>query len=59
MKILENGKIINDKTVIILCEQALINAHRLDANIVAPSDMMEQELEKSDNIWIKIIKKKL
>ncbi|MDE3060016.1 MAG: porphobilinogen synthase [Pseudomonadota bacterium] len=38
--IVENGQIINDKTVDILCRQALVQA-RAGCDIVAPSDMMD------------------
>jgi len=38
--ILENGQILNDKTVEILCEQALVQAEA-GCDIVAPSDMMD------------------
>ena len=43
--LVENGKVINDKTVSILCEQALINAEA-GCDIVAPSDMMDGRIEK-------------
>ncbi len=36
----ENGRILNDETVDVLCEQALCHA-RAGADIVAPSDMMD------------------
>ena len=43
--LLEDGKVINDKTVSILCEQALINAEA-GCDIIAPSDMMDGRIEK-------------
>lgn len=36
----ENGKILNDETIEVLCKQALCHA-RAGADIVAPSDMMD------------------
>ena len=57
--LLENGKVINDKTVSILCEQALINAEA-GCDIVAPSDMMDGRVEKIRKyLDKKIIKKTL
>ncbi|MFZ4762494.1 MAG: porphobilinogen synthase [Alphaproteobacteria bacterium] len=51
--IMSDGQIINDETVAILCEQALLQA-KAGADIVAPSDMMDgriamirQQLEQS------------
>ena len=38
--LIENGKILNDPTVEILCKQALTQAHA-GADIIAPSDMMD------------------
>ncbi|MCC6598924.1 MAG: porphobilinogen synthase [Alphaproteobacteria bacterium] len=38
--LLRDGKIINDETVAILCQQALIQA-RAGADVIAPSDMMD------------------
>ena len=46
--ILEDGKIINDKTVKILCEQALINS-QAGCDIVAPSDMMDGRIVQIRN----------
>ncbi len=43
--LIENSKIVNDKTVSVLCEQALINAEA-GCDIVAPSDMMDGRVEK-------------
>lgn len=36
----ENGKIVNDQTVEVLCEMSLLHA-KMGAHIVAPSDMMD------------------
>ncbi len=41
----KNGKILNDQTIELLCEQALINA-KAGCDIVAPSDMMDGRIEK-------------
>lgn len=38
--LLENGKILNDETVEILCQQALVQA-AAGCNVIAPSDMMD------------------
>lgn len=38
--VIENGKIVNDATVEILCKQAVIQA-QAGADIIAPSDMMD------------------
>lgn len=38
--LLENGKILNDETIEILCRQALVQA-RAGSDIIAPSDMMD------------------
>lgn len=38
--LIENGKILNDPTVEILCKQALVQA-QAGADIIAPSDMMD------------------
>jgi porphobilinogen synthase len=38
--ILENGRILNDETVAILCQQAVIQAEA-GSDIIAPSDMMD------------------
>ena len=46
--LIENGEIINDKTVNVLCEQALINADA-GCDIIAPSDMMDGRVEKIRN----------
>ncbi len=46
--LIENSKVINDKTVTVLCEQALINAEA-GCDIVAPSDMMDGRVEKIRN----------
>ena len=35
-----DGKIDNDKTIHLLCKQALVHAHA-GADILAPSDMMD------------------
>jgi porphobilinogen synthase len=43
--IVENGKILNDATVEILCKQA-INQARAGCDIVAPSDMMDGRVGK-------------
>ncbi len=52
----ENGYIVNDTTVAVLCQQALIHA-QAGADVVAPSDMMDgrigairQALEKAGHI---------
>ena len=44
----ENGKVVNDKTVNILFEQALIHA-QAGCDIVAPSDMMDGRIKKIRN----------
>ena len=46
--LIENSKVVNDKTVTVLCEQALINAEA-GCDIVAPSDMMDGRVEKIRN----------
>ena len=46
--LIENGEIVNDKTVDLLCEQALINA-QAGCDIVAPSDMMDGRIKKIRN----------
>ncbi len=46
--LIENGEIINDKTINVLCEQALINADA-GCDIIAPSDMMDGRVEKIRN----------
>ena len=46
--LVENGKIINDKTLDLLCEQALINS-QAGCDIVAPSDMMDGRIKKIRN----------
>ncbi|MBF95774.1 MAG: Delta-aminolevulinic acid dehydratase [Alphaproteobacteria bacterium MarineAlpha9_Bin4] len=46
--LVENGKVINDKTLDLLCEQALINA-QAGCDIVAPSDMMDGRVQKIRN----------
>lgn len=38
--VLENGKILNDETIEVLCRQAFIQA-KAGADIIAPSDMMD------------------
>ncbi len=38
--IVENGVVMNDKTVEVLCQQALVQA-KAGCDIVAPSDMMD------------------
>ena len=46
--VIENGLIVNDKTVDILCEQALTVA-QAGCDIVAPSDMMDGRILKIRN----------
>ena len=46
--LIENREVVNDKTVTVLCEQALINAEA-GCDIVAPSDMMDGRVEKIRN----------
>ena len=46
--LVENGKVVNDETVNILCEQALIHA-QAGCDIVAPSDMMDGRIKKIRN----------
>ena len=46
--LIENGKVVNDKTVSVLCEQALVNAEA-GCDIIAPSDMMDGRIEKIRN----------
>ncbi len=38
--LLENGEIVNDKTIEVLCEQSLVQA-RAGCDVIAPSDMMD------------------
>lgn len=47
-----DGKIINDKTVEILCQMALVQAEA-GADIVAPSDMMDGRVAAIRNVLIK------
>jgi len=54
--IIENNQILNDKTVDILCEQALIVA-QAGCDIVAPSDMMDGRILKIRNFLDKNNKK--
>jgi porphobilinogen synthase len=42
--LLEDGKILNDETIEILCKQALTQA-RSGCNVIAPSDMMDGRIE--------------
>ena len=46
--LIENGEVINDKTINVLCEQALTNADA-GCDIIAPSDMMDGRVEKIRN----------
>ena len=43
--LVQDGKIVNDKTIDLLCEQALVNA-QAGCDIIAPSDMMDGRIEK-------------
>jgi porphobilinogen synthase len=45
----QNGKILNDETVEILCKQALLQA-QAGADIIAPSDMMDGRIGKIRHI---------
>ncbi len=38
--IVRNGEILNDETVRVLCEQAIVQAHA-GCDVIAPSDMMD------------------
>ena len=46
--LLKNNYVINDETVDILIKQALIQA-QMGCDVIAPSDMMDGELEKLEN----------
>ena len=46
--IVSNGEVLNDKTVEVLCDQALLNA-QAGCDIVAPSDMMDGRILKIRN----------
>ena len=54
--ILRKNEILNDETVEILSEQALIQAE-MGCDVIAPSDMMDGRVGVIRKLWIKIILK--